>query len=73
MQHIGKQNIDDSFIGNMIDYLSEFVLFGEGNMKEISWCGGVVKNISDVTWVKPGKRCKCYKENEVAFFGGCSS
>ena len=23
--------------------------------------------ISDCTWVKPGKRRKCYKENEAAF------
>ena len=36
-------------------------------MEELRWCGGVVKNISDGTWVKPGKRCKCYKEKKAAF------
>ena len=39
-------------------------------MKEIRWCGGVVENISDGTWVKPGKRRQCYKENEAAFVFG---
>ena len=55
MKQLGKLNIDDSFIGNMINYLSEFDLVGEGNMKELHWCVGVVKNISDGTWVKTGK------------------
>ena len=36
-------------------------------MKELCWCGGVVENISDETWVTPGKRRQCYKENEAAF------
>ena len=55
MKQLGKQNIDDSFIGTMIEYLSEFDMVGEIKMKELSWCGGFVKNISDGTWVKPGK------------------
>ena len=67
MQQPGKLNIDDSFIGIMIEYLSEFDLVEEGNMKELRWCGGVVKNISDGTWVKPGKLRQFYKENEAAF------
>ena len=33
MQQMGKQKIDDSFIGTKIEYLSEFDLVGEGNMK----------------------------------------
>ena len=73
MQQQGKRNIDDSFIGTRIEYLSEFDLVEEGNMKELRWCGGVVENISDVTWVRPGKCRQCYKENEAAFFLGCSS
>ena len=36
-------------------------------MWELRWCGGVLKNIRDGTWVKPGKHCQCYKENEVEF------
>ena len=67
MQQLGKLNIDDSFIGTRIEYLSEFDLVGEGNMKELRWCVGVVENISDVKWVKLGKHHQCYKENESAF------
>ena len=55
MQQMGKRKIDDSFIGTRIEYLSEFDLVGEGKMKELRWCGGVVKNISCATWVKTGK------------------
>ena len=73
MQQLGKRNIDDSFIGTRIEYLYEFDLVGEGNTKALCWCGRVVENISDGTWVNPGKRRQCYKENESAFFLGCSS
>ena len=67
MKQLGKLNTDDSFIGTRIEYLSEFDMVGEGNTKEIRWCGGFVENISDGTWVKLGKRRQCYKENESAF------
>ena len=67
MQQLGKLNIDDSFIGTMLEYLSEFDLVGEGNMKELRWCGGFVKNISDGTWVNPGNHHQCYKGNEEEF------
>ena len=56
MQQLGQLNIDDSFIGTQMEYLSEFDLVGEVNMKEISWCGGIVKKISDGTCVKMGNR-----------------
>ena len=70
MQQMGKRKIDDSFIGTRIEYLSEFDLAVEGNMKELRWCGSVVENISDGTWVNPGNRCQYYKEkNHHLFFG----
>ena len=61
MQQLGKREIDYSFIGTRIEYLSEFDLVGEVNTKELRWCGGVVENISDGTWVNPGKHRQCYK------------
>ena len=61
MQQLGRQNIDDSFIGIMIEYLSEFDIVGEEKKKELNWCGGVVEKISDGTRVKPGKLRQCYK------------
>ena len=67
MQQLGKQKIDDSFIGTRIEYLSEFDLVGEGNTKKLCWCGGDVENISDGKWVNPGNRHKYYKENEAEF------
>ena len=67
MQQLGKRNIDDSFIGTRIEYSSEFDLVGEENMQELRWCGDVLKEISDGTWVKPGKRRQYYKEQEAAF------
>ena len=60
-QQLSKQNIDDSFIGTRIYYLSEFDMVGEGNMKELRWCGVVLENISYGTWVNPGKHRQCYK------------
>ena len=65
MQQLGKLKIDDSFIDYRKEYLSQFDLVGEGNMKELRWCGGFVKKISDGTRVKTGKRRQCYKENEA--------
>ena len=53
MQHLGKRKIDDSFISTRIEYLSEFDMVGEVNMKELRWCGGVVEKISDGTWFNP--------------------
>ena len=67
MQQLGKLNIDDSFICNRIEDLSEFDLVGEINTKELCWHGGAVENISDGTWVKLGKRRQCYKKNEAVF------
>ena len=70
MQQLGKLKIDDSFIVTRIEYLSEFDMIGEGNTKELIWCGSVVENISDGTWVNPGKRRQCSKENEAELFLG---
>ena len=36
-------------------------------MKELRWFGSVVETIRDGTWVKPGKRRKCFKENKASF------
>ena len=33
----------------------------------LRWCGGVIKRISDGTWLRDGTRTKCYNENEVAY------
>ena len=68
MQQLGKQKIDDSFIGTRIKYLSEFDLVGEENTRELRWCRSVVENISNGTWVNPRKRCQQYKENKASFF-----
>ena len=65
MQQLGKRKIDDSFIGTRIEYLSEFDLVGEENMKELRWCGIIVENISDGIWFNPGKRRQCCKENRA--------
>ena len=67
MQQLRQLKIDDSFIGTQMEYLSEFDLVGEVNMKEVHWCGGIVENISDGTCVKPGNRHQHYKTNEAAF------
>ena len=61
MQQLGNQNIDDSFIATSIEYLSGFDLVVEGNMNEPRWCEGVVKNISDGTWINTGNLRQCYK------------
>ena len=66
----GKLKINDSFIGTRIEHLSEFDMVGEVNMKELRWCRGVVKKISDGTWLNPGKCRQCYKENEASFVFG---
>ena len=65
---MGKLKIDNSFIGTRIEYLSEFDLVGEVNTKELCWCVGVLERISYGTWVKPGERRQCYKENAAEFF-----
>ncbi len=32
----------------------------------VVWCGGVVEEVCDGTWIIPGKRSKCYNEGEAA-------
>ena len=73
LQQLGELNIDYSFIGTQMEYLSEFDLVGEVNMRSLCWCGVVIKKISDCTRVKPGNHRQFYRENEADFFWGCSS
>ena len=66
MQQLGELNIDYSFIGTQMEYLSEFDLVGEVNMKELRLCGVLVEKISDGTYDKTGNQRQHYKENAAA-------
>ena len=61
-----KQKIDNIFIGKRIELLSEFNLDNKGINKQLCWCAGTVEQVSDGTWVMPGKRSKCFKGGEAA-------
>lgn len=64
MQQKDSPAINDSLIGTRIEYLSEFDMDDEGTVKELRWCGGVVKRICDGTRGIPGKQRKRYKKGE---------
>ena len=69
MLELGNKTIDASFIGKRIEYLAEFDINEEGTVKDVRWCAGVVKAISDGTapkWLKQNTVRACYKENEAA-------
>ena len=41
----------------------------DGTETDVCWCGGVIKEISDGTWIIPtvsGRGKKCYKKGETA-------
>jgi hypothetical protein len=65
-QHLGKQKLDATFIGKRIEHLSNFDIDDKGENLDLRWCGGVIEEVSDGTWIIPGKRRKCYKEGEAA-------
>ena len=69
MLELGNKTIDATFIGTQIKYLSEFDINEEGTIKDVRWCAGVVKAISDGTapkWLKQNAVRACYKVNEAA-------
>ena len=69
MQEKYAPTLDDAFIGKRVEYLSEFDLNEEGTETSQCWCGGVIKEICDGTWIIPtvsGRGKKCYKEGEAA-------
>ena len=69
MLELEHKTIYASFIGTRIEYLSEFDINEEGAIKDVRWCAGVVKAISDGTapkWLKQNAARACYKDNEAA-------
>ena len=69
MQEKNAPTLDDAFIGTRIEFLSEFDLTEDGTETDVCWCGGVIKEISDGTWIIPtvsGRGKKCYKKGEAA-------
>ena len=69
MQEKNAPKLDHTFIGKRIEYLSEFDLNDAGTDTDVCWCGGVIKEICDGTWIIPtksGRGKKCYKEGEAA-------
>ena len=68
MQGKNAPTLDDAFIGTIIEYLSEFDLTLDGTETDVCWCGGVIKEISDGTWIIPtvsGRDKKYYKKGEA--------
>ena len=59
-------NVDDSLIGERIEFLSEFETEVGAGEKYMRWCSGVVMRICDGTWVKPGTYRARYKVGEAA-------
>ena len=65
-QCVGKQRLDESFVGKKIEYLSEFDINDSGTETQLRWCSGVIEEVCDGTWIMAGKRSKCFKKNEAA-------
>ena len=69
MQMIGKRKIDDMFVGEKIEYLTEFEILDDGG-QDLRWCTGEVENVcdwkldTDCTWVVPGDRTNFYKKDK---------
>ena len=55
MQEKNAPKLDHTFIGRRIEYLSEFDLDDAGTETDVCWCGGVMKEICDGTWIIPTK------------------
>ena len=51
----------ESLIGTRIEYLSSIDMEKAGSETKVICMGGAVERVSDVTWLMPGARTKCYK------------
>ena len=62
------QSCHNSFLKQRIEVLVSFDIDQEDGSVEkvLHWCGGVVKKISDGTWLLPNARTRCYPENGAA-------
>ena len=62
-------DIDEDFVGQRIEFLSKYEMLNEEREvtgHELRWCSGVVKRVSDGTWLLPKARTRCYKKGEAA-------
>jgi len=61
--------LDSDFVGQRIEFLSKYEILNEKKEvtgHELRWCSGVVKRVSDGTWLLPKARTRCYKKGEAA-------
>ncbi len=69
-----KQNpnapiVDETLIGERIEFLTLFDIDDDGDETELRWCAGVVERVSDGSWVIPtksGRGRKCYDVGAAA-------
>ncbi|KAL7546176.1 hypothetical protein ACHAWF_015185 [Thalassiosira exigua] len=68
--HQSMQRVDvpdlHSLVDTRIEYYTKFDLDEKGTETANKWCGGVIKRVSDGTWLLPGARTRCYKRGEAA-------
>ena len=67
MQALGKQKLDKIWIEKRIMYSAYYDVDIEGKEKNFRWVVGLILDVSDVTWLIPGVRMRCYAENKAAY------
>ena len=63
---IGTNMLDPSWVGTRVEYLAYYDIDEERNNRVLRPVDGKILEVSDGTWLIPGKRTKYYKKNETA-------
>ena len=66
LQEHGRKKLDKSWEGDRIEYNSYYDLDSKGTERELRVVGGTILEVCDGTWLLPGARTRCYKNNEAA-------
>ena len=54
--------LDPSWVGTRVEYGAYYDMDEEENKRELRTVDGNILQVSDGTWLIPGKRTKCYKK-----------
>ena len=63
---MGDTTLDASWVNQRMDYYALYDIDLAGDEKKLRLVGGMIKEVSDGTWLIPGGQTKCYKVNEAA-------
>ena len=66
LQKKGENKLDPSWVGTRVEYLAYYDIDEAENKRELRPVGRKILEVSNGTWLIPGRRTVCYEKNEAA-------